>query len=157
MKISNEWAMIKGWRQKLQRSVDEDLAGGAGEEIGPADDFGDLHGGVVDHAREMVTGLVVFAPDEEVAEVGSRSLLMDTNRAVGKLEEFTFGDAKSPVHTAAGSGVGIEAAVAAGSGVNRIFVAGVGCRKGLENILARAVARINTSELAKDFEVFGVE
>ena len=149
--------MVKGWSRKIQSSVDKDLAGCACEEICPAHYVSDLHGSFVDHAREMVTGLVVFAPDEEVAEVGSRSLLMDTNRAVGKLEEFTFGDAKSPVHTAAGSGVGIEAAVAAGSGVNRIFVAGVGCRKGLENILARAVARINTSELAKDFEVFGVE
>ena len=86
MKISNKWTMIKGWRRKLQRSVDEDLAGGAGEEIGPADDFGNLHGGVVDHAREMVTGLVVFAPDEEVAEIGPSRFLMETNRAVGKLD-----------------------------------------------------------------------
>ena len=86
MKISNKWTMIKGWRRKLQRSVDEDLAGGAGEEIGPADDFGDLHGGVVDHASEMVTGLVVFTPDEEVAEIGPSRFLMETNRAVGKLD-----------------------------------------------------------------------
>jgi hypothetical protein len=33
----------------------------------------------------------------------------------------------------------------------------VRCRKGLENILARAVARINTSELTENVEVFGVE
>ena len=64
---------------------------------------------------------------------------------------------KPPIHSVAGSGVGIESAVAAGSGVNRILVACVRCRKGLENILARAIARVNPSVLAKDFEVIGVE
>jgi len=73
------------------------LAGGGLEQVGSADDFGDLHGGVVDGDSELVGRNSVFAPDEEVAEVfaGGEGLVAEV--FVFKCDCLVVRDLESPV------------------------------------------------------------
>src|SRR5690606_13022671 len=76
---------------------EKELAESGFDEVGTANDFGDLHRGVVDGAGELVTGDVVFAPDEEVAEVAAGGGVLFPEAGVGERNRFTVGHAKAPV------------------------------------------------------------
>ena len=46
--------MIKRREGQGQGAIDQDLAGGGGEQVGTANDLGDLHRGIVSHASKLV-------------------------------------------------------------------------------------------------------
>ena len=52
-----------------ERLVDQDLLGGVGDMVVPAQHVRDLHEGVVDHDREVVGGDAVGLHDDEVVEL----------------------------------------------------------------------------------------
>ena len=68
--VGEEMGVEVGGCGKEKGALQEDLAGGGFEEVAAADYFGDVGVGVVDHTGELVGRQAVFAPDEEVSEVG---------------------------------------------------------------------------------------
>ena len=58
----------KDRRGKSERPVEEDLRGGVGEMVLPADHVADLHGVVVGDDGEVVGGDAVGADDDEIAD-----------------------------------------------------------------------------------------
>ena len=99
--ISHERA-VKKWRLFVtKRAVEEELAASAREEVGSANDFGDAQIVVIDRAGELVTRLIVFSPNKEVAEILASNFGVQAKRAVGEGNLFPIRYAKAPVHTLA--------------------------------------------------------
>ncbi len=97
--VAHERAMETGGRNGSKGAVEQDLAGGGGEEVGAADDFGDAHGDVVHDHGEFVGGDVVSVPDEEVAEVAASGFFDAAEVSILESDRFTVGDAEAPVHS----------------------------------------------------------
>jgi hypothetical protein len=56
---------------KAKCPLQQDLASGGAEKVGSADDFGDLHGGIINYDGELVSGNIISTPYEEVTEVAA--------------------------------------------------------------------------------------
>jgi hypothetical protein len=95
--VGDERAVVVGGGGGAEGAEEEELAEGGFDEVGAADDFGDAEVGVVDGAGELVAGDVVFAPDEEVAEIASGDSALGAEVGVGENELFVIGDAEAPV------------------------------------------------------------
>ena len=95
--VEHERGVVVGGRGVAEGAEEEELAKGGADEIGAADDFGDAELGVVDGAGELVAGGVVFAPDEEVAEVAAGDGALGAAAGVGEKDFFAVGDAEAPV------------------------------------------------------------
>jgi hypothetical protein len=54
------------------------------KQIGAADDFGNTHGGIVDHDCELVTWKIVMTPNDEVAKVFTGDKCLRATRCVRK-------------------------------------------------------------------------
>ena len=76
--------------------VEQQLTGGAGEQIGPADHLVDLHRVVVGHAGEFVGSHRVAAPDDEVAKIDSGGPYHGARLRVLKLDLAAVGHAEPP-------------------------------------------------------------
>ena len=143
--VGEQGAVMPLGLRQVEGLAEEDLAGGGFEQVGSADDFGDLHGGVVDGDGELVGRDSVFAPDEEVAEIFSSGEGLMAEVVVIKFDNFVVGDAKAPVDS--GCDGLIDRSVCggrpAGSGVKRlIFVGGLG---ELGEVFAGAVAGVDAA------------
>ncbi len=95
--VGQERAVIVGGGGGAEGAEEEELAEGGLDEVGAADDFGDLQIGVVGGAGELVTGDVVFAPDEEVAEVAAGDGALRAEVEIVEDEFLVVGDAKPPI------------------------------------------------------------
>ena len=69
--IAYEWAVEPLGLLRVEGLMQEDLAGGGGEEIGAPDDFGDSGEDVVHHNREFVGRDVVTVPNQKIAKVSA--------------------------------------------------------------------------------------
>ena len=149
--VEHERGVVVGGSGVAEGADEEQLAKGGADEIGAADDFGDAEFGVVDGAGELVAGGVVFAPDEEVAEVTAGDGALRAAAGVVEMDFFAVGDAEAPVDGnffAEGRewGVGGRAEVGwvngfvVGGGRGGGFVGGGQC---VEDIAARAGAGEN--------------
>lgn len=130
-----------GGRGIAEGLLEEELAGGGGEQVRAADDVGDGLGVVIDDDGELVGPDAIGAEEDEVAggfrEVGG----VRTLETVGK-REGGIGDADAPGgglggiggRVAAGAGVGgFEAGGSVGGGEFEGFAGtGAGVEKGLE-------------------------
>lgn len=96
--VAQQWAVVEDWGGEVQCPVEEDLAGGGTEEIGPAHHFGDLHGVVIDHDGELVGRGIILAPDHEVTEVFSGDELLCSLASVLERDGFAVGNAEAPVY-----------------------------------------------------------
>ena len=96
--VEHERGVVVGGGDVAEGADEEELPKGGADEIGAADDFGDAELGVVDGAGELVTGGVVFAPDEEVAEVATGDGALRAEVGVMERNGFAVGDAEAPVH-----------------------------------------------------------
>ena len=82
---------------QIERAVQQKLAKGGEKQVGSSYYFGDSHGGVIDGAGKLVTGLVVFSPDDKIAELTiSRGGLL-TKMSVNKSQSFLVRQVKAPV------------------------------------------------------------
>ena len=97
MVVEHERGVVVGGRGVAEGAEEEELAKGGADEIGAADDFGDAELGIVDGAGELVAGGVVFAPDEEVAEIAAGDGALGAAAGVGEKDFFAVGDAEAPV------------------------------------------------------------
>jgi hypothetical protein len=89
--------VIKLRRRQIERAVEEQLAESREKQVRAAHHFGDAHGGVIHHDRELIGGRVVFAPDEEVAESATRDRLLRTGALIGELQPLALRDTETPV------------------------------------------------------------
>src|SRR3974390_556644 len=69
--ITDQFEMVVRGDGQAESSNEKQLAGGRLEQIGAANDIGDLHGGIVHHHGELVGGDVAATPKDESAEVTS--------------------------------------------------------------------------------------
>ena len=82
--ISHEGTMVEGGRGQGKRTEEQELAGGGEQEVRAANDFGDLHGGIVHDDGELIRGNVVMTPDDEIAEVFAGDELLGAEISVGE-------------------------------------------------------------------------
>lgn len=78
--------------------MQEDLAGGGGQEIRSAHDFGDAHENVIDHHREFIGGYVIPIPDEEIPEVASGGLLIEAEVSIHKRDRLAIRNTEAPIN-----------------------------------------------------------
>ena len=95
--VGDERAVKKCGSRNTEGAEEEELAERGFDEVGAADDLGDVEIGVVDGAGELVAGDVVFAPDEEVAEVAAGDGALRAEVEIVEDELFVVGDAEAPV------------------------------------------------------------
>ena len=88
---------------KSQGSIQQNLAGGGFQQICAANDFGNLHGGIVNYYRQLVRGNIIFSPDDEIAEIFAGHHSLRTQMQIGKRNFFAIGDAKTPIHSCRGA------------------------------------------------------
>lgn len=143
------------WRG-FQSAVEQELAGGAHEQVGAANDFGDVHGNIVHDAGELIGRDIVVAPDDEVAEVFPGNELLRAEVGIVESDGLAIGNAKTPVEFAAGELGFLQ--VAASAWVNGfVVVIGVrGADSGLE-VFARAGAGIHEASLFQSGDGVAVE
>lgn len=96
--VEHERGVVVGGGDVAEGADEEELPKRGADEIGSADDFGDAELGIVDGAGELVTGGVVFAPDQEVAEVAAGDGALRAEAGVVEGNGFAVGDAEAPVH-----------------------------------------------------------
>ena len=146
--VEHERGMVVGGGDMAEGADQEKLAKRRADEISAADDFGDAELGVVDGAGELVAGGVVFAPDEEVAEVAAGCGTLRAAAGVVEKDFFAVGDAEAPVGGDGGAegwerGIGGRAerrwvdGFVVGGGRRGGFVRGRDC---IEDVAARARA-----------------
>ena len=91
--------MVKIWRRQLERAIEKQLTKSGAKQVRAAHDFGDLHGGVIDHNGELVGRNVVLPPDDKVAKFDSGNGPLQPRAPVEKLHCFAIRNAEPPVHT----------------------------------------------------------
>src|SRR6266542_6768644 len=89
--------MIKGGSSQPEGAVEQYLPGGGFEQVLPADDFRDLHRGIIHDHGEVVSGGVIMPPDNEIAEVSARNELLRAVVAVHEGDVFAVGNAEAEV------------------------------------------------------------
>ena len=96
LRIRQQASVEERRRRKSQGLIKQQLPGGAEQEVGSADNLGDLHGRVVHHASQLVGGDTIVAANDEVAEVlaGDKRLLAEI--AVGKGNPIPIRNTKAP-------------------------------------------------------------
>jgi hypothetical protein len=165
LSVEHEWGVEVGGGWEVQGALQEDLAGGGFEEVAAADYFGDAGVGVIDDAGELVAGEVVFAPDEEVAEVDACGKGLGAEVLVVEADDFAVGDAEAVV------GVGLEGCFdglvvereAADVGVDTLvigFVGGVVVVGGVHHggeVFAAAAAGVDLAGEEELVEGFAIE
>ncbi len=91
--------MAKLRRWKSQRAIEEKLPKGGMKQVRATHQLGDLHGGVIDHDRELIGRDVVFSPDDEVAKVDARDRALRSGDLIEKLQRFFIWDTETPVRS----------------------------------------------------------
>jgi len=61
--------VVIGGDRQPERAGQQDLAGGGSQQVSATDHFGDTHGGVIRHDRELVGRDIVAPPDHEIPEI----------------------------------------------------------------------------------------
>ena len=67
--VGDQRTVVPLGRLGSQCAIEKDLAGGRPKQVGSADNFGDTHRNVVNHAGKLVGGDVIATPDQEVPEI----------------------------------------------------------------------------------------
>lgn len=82
--VCNQRAVIEfGWSQ-VQGSIEQELASGRFEQVFAADNFGNVHGGIVDDDGELIGGEVIVTPNDKVSEIGSGDEFVESGATVDK-------------------------------------------------------------------------
>ena len=82
--------MIKERRRKPERTVEQQLPGSGLEQVFAANDFCDLHRGIVGHYRQVISRNIIVPPDDKIAEIGSSSELLRAATAIHKRDDFAI-------------------------------------------------------------------
>jgi len=146
--VGEQGAVEKGGWSPAEGAIEQQLPRGGKEEIGAADDFGDLHFMVIDHHGELVGGEIVVTPHDEIAEVCAGRELLVSEVSVDEADGFTVGNTKTPTDGRGVTGwlrVEVRRRVAcrtawrrwaAGAGIEGFLVGGVRGAQRLEDVAA---------------------
>jgi hypothetical protein len=85
------------WVLEAKRAVEQNLAGGGFEQVGPTRHFCDAHGRVVGNAGKLITGTAVASPDHKIAEIFAGNEALWTEVAIFKLDYLAVVYAESPM------------------------------------------------------------
>ena len=97
--IGHQGTVIVRGLRKLQCSLQEDLACGGAKQVGAANNFRDLHLGIIDNHCELIRGHVVSSPHDKITEVMTGDKLLRTEVTVVKCKAVAVRNAKAPVQT----------------------------------------------------------
>src|ERR1043166_7183064 len=96
--IAQKWTM-KVYGNRISQSADEQqLSCGALEQVCAADDFSDLHRGIVDNHGELIGGDIVATPEQEVGKVAPGDELLPPEITVFERNNFALRDFQAPAH-----------------------------------------------------------
>jgi hypothetical protein len=141
--VGHQWTVAKGGRRQSKRAVEQKLAGGGEEEVGPANDFGDLHGGIVHDNGKLVSRNVVVTPDDEITEVFSGDESLRAEMTVGELNRLAIGNPETPINCGVRDAeCGINGGPT-GARINQFFIRDMRSAYGGLDVLARAGAGID--------------
>jgi hypothetical protein len=79
--------------------VEEDLAGGGGEQVGSPHDFGDSKEGIVHHHREFIGWDVITVPNEKIPKVDAGVFFHRPEISIRKRNGFAIRHTETPVQT----------------------------------------------------------
>ena len=171
--VSNQIAVIVVGDRKIESAQKKNLPGSGFQQIGTANDFRDLHRGIVDDNRQLIGGYIVAPPHDEVAKIATRAHPLRTEVKVSKANFFSIGDKKSPVYSTrtlvfarpCGDGRLRRPAMPDANGakpasprIHRFVIAVVRSARGLRYILPRASTGIDLSrvpQLIPRFQIMG--
>lgn len=154
--VGHQGTVVKLRRLFAEGAVKQELAGGADEQVGAADNFGDAHSDIVHDAGKLIGGNVVIAPDDKVAEVAPRNELLRAAVSVAERDDFAVGYAEAPAEFPIPD-FGFSQ-FPAGAGVKGLFiVGGVGSAGGGQEVFARADAGVNVSGVFEFGQGFAIE
>lgn len=94
--VGHERAVVELRRRGPQSAVEEELTGGADEQVRAANDFSDTHIDVVHYAGQLIGGDIVIAPDHKIAEVLAGNELLRAEMGVGERDGFAIGNTEAP-------------------------------------------------------------
>ena len=97
--IAYKIAMIVVGNLAAESAEQEDLPRSRFQKVSPADDFRDLHRGVIDNDRQLVGRNIVTPPHDEVAEVAPGYKVLRPKMKIGERNFCTVWNPKSPVHS----------------------------------------------------------
>ena len=80
--VCDQRAMIESRWNQAKSSIQKNLSGGGFEEILAANDFGNLHCGIVNHDGELIRRDLIVSPDDKIAEVFAGDELLWTKIGV---------------------------------------------------------------------------
>src|SRR5207302_11323330 len=96
--VAQQWTLKICGHWISQRADQQQLPCGALEQVCAADDFSDLHGGIVDHHGKLVGGDIVAAPEQKVGEVASGDELLVSEITVVERDRLAVTDFKAPAY-----------------------------------------------------------
>lgn len=143
----------------LQRTVEQDLPGGAHQQVRAANNLRNFHRRVINHTSQLVRRNIVVPPDYEIAKIGPGFKRLHATTSIVKRNILPVGHPKSPTHSGQGPGRDrLRSArrvcnnrwwplVAAGSRIQEFILAHMRCAGGLMNVFPGARARINETAL----------
>ncbi len=94
--IAHQVAMKISGSQKPERLKEQPLTGGAHEQISPAHRLGYLHGRIIHHAGQLISGKIVLPPDHKIAKIFARRELLLPIIGILKGNDFSIRNAKTP-------------------------------------------------------------
>lgn len=100
VRVADEGNVKPRRRFPAEGAVEEELAGGAEEEVRPAHDFGNLHGVVVGDDGELIARHTITPPNEKITEVFSGNKVLRAEVPIDVLDRLAVRHAEAPVQLA---------------------------------------------------------
>lgn len=148
--VAQQFAVVVGRCGDVECALKQNLARGGFEKIGPADDLGNLHVGIIDDDGELVRGDIIATPDDEVAEVAAGNVFLRALPQIGEAHRVAVGHTETPVHAGGQIVVaGLIEAAAACAGVERFVIGVVRGRDGLGEVATRTGTGIDEAAVAE--------
>jgi hypothetical protein len=97
--ISYELAVIIGRDVESQSSCQENLSSRGLQEVGPTNDFGDLHGSVIDCNGQLIGRYIVATPNDEISKVPAGFKSLGSEIAILEAYYFAIRNTEAPIYT----------------------------------------------------------
>lgn len=96
--VFEQRTMIKPRRGRSKCAAEKQLAGCGAKEFFSANNFSDVHGGVIDNDRELIRGNIIMPPHYEITEILSCDKLLRSVPTIDKRDYLPIGHAEAPVY-----------------------------------------------------------
>jgi len=89
--------MGKGGRRRFQGAIEQQLPRGGDQQVRAPHHFGDSHGGVIHHHRQLIGGQIIVPPNHKIAEILPGLEFLTSEKAVLKTNRLALRHKKPPV------------------------------------------------------------